>query len=133
MAIWVLQAAIVLIFCVVVPFGMAKQPYCEHCERWTASFKVVLPGLDHSAASPFLASGDLDGLLNLSPMSQSQLGVQSAWLRVAQARVELNRNRDAKVTRKKIVTDALLTPVQRALFIRRSATNVRPVAAPSVI
>lgn len=124
-AIWIIEAGVVMACCIGVAWASVGEPYCERCEKWTKSVTVKLPGLGREHISSFLASNDLDGILNLQslPIRDYARSLvltvklcdrcnEAAYLSVAEM------SGGEKPTSKSLLTNACLTAIQTDRLLR---------------
>jgi hypothetical protein len=129
LAVWGIEAVIVLGIVLVATVGKAGDPYCERCRQWTRSQTARLPGVSRDNVQPLLDRGDLAGVLSLTSGLESdsttmllerrscpQCG-ESAYLSMTETRLEVKKDK-ATTVRTHLLTHAALTPELNAMYVQ---------------
>jgi hypothetical protein len=131
MAIWGIEALIVLGLGLLVTMGASTEPYCEPCRAWTSNEDTKLKGLTREDAQPLLDKGDLAGVISLSdrPDADSAVRIElkrsfcpkcanTAFLSVKEVRTEVTNGKE-KETQTSLIDNVELSPKLNALYIQR--------------
>ena len=81
-AMWALEAGIVLAICALIVRNESQEPFCEACDEWTKPRGLGLPGVARSEVEGLLQRGDLAALIALEP----QLAVEAAQSQIVLTR-----------------------------------------------
>ena len=129
LAVWGIEAVIVLGILLIGTGGGGRAPYCERCRQWTRSQTARLPGIGWRRVQPMLERGDLAGVLSLTSDRESdsvtmllertscpQCG-ESAYLSITDISFPVKKGK-AKKLRTSMLTHAELTPELNALYVQ---------------
>lgn len=128
-ALWIIEAAVVVALAVAAARLNWDRPFCESCQQWTDSERGVarLSGTGREPAWEKVLGGDLPSLAEFQPslpgsMQFIRLDVArcphcatSRFLTIASVTVTIDQNRKPKETTRSLVKNAIVSPSQCAV------------------
>jgi hypothetical protein len=128
-AVWIIEACVVLGLTVVVALLNSERPFCERCQAWTDAERGVAR-LASSGAEPAwqkVLGGDLPALAEFPPsppgamqyvrldLARCPRCAESRFLSIASVSVAVDKKGKASETTKSLATHAIITPSQCAV------------------